>query len=61
LAFLPKTRLNYAKIVITTLVFEKNAIFCRKSQKIVVITSTPVEFGKLSPKNVAQSLSKLMK
>jgi hypothetical protein len=33
------------KILIITLVFEKNAIFfaksCRKSQKIVIITSTP--------------------
>jgi hypothetical protein len=36
----------FAKIVIITLVFEKNAIFfaenCQKSQKIVIITSVPV-------------------
>jgi hypothetical protein len=35
------------KYVIITLVFEKNAIFfaenCRKSQKIVIITSAPDE------------------
>jgi hypothetical protein len=41
-----KTKLNYiCKILIMTLVFEKNANFfaenCKKSQKIVIITSTP--------------------
>jgi hypothetical protein len=43
--FLLKTKLNYAKKLIITLVFEKKANFfkenCRKSQKIVIITSTP--------------------
>jgi hypothetical protein len=29
-----KTKLNYAKLLIITLVFEKNAIFCRKLSKI---------------------------
>jgi hypothetical protein len=40
-----KLLLVFAKILIITLVFEKNANFfdenCRKSQKIVIITSTP--------------------
>jgi hypothetical protein len=40
-----KLLLVFAKIVITTLVFEKNANFFaenwQKSQKIVIITSTP--------------------
>jgi hypothetical protein len=43
--FLLKLLLVFAKIVILTLVFEKNANFfaenCQKSQKIVIITSTP--------------------
>jgi hypothetical protein len=43
--FLLKTKLNYAKIVIIILVFDKNANFLaenwQKSQKIVIITSTP--------------------
>jgi hypothetical protein len=47
--FLLKTKLNYAKSNIITLVFEKNANFfaenCQKSQKIVIITSVPV-YGK---------------
>jgi hypothetical protein len=40
------TKLNYVKVLIITLVFEKNANFFgenwQKSQKIVIITSTPV-------------------
>jgi hypothetical protein len=40
-----KTKLNYAKYLIITLVLEKNANFftenCQKSQKIVIITSVP--------------------
>jgi hypothetical protein len=43
--FCLKTKLVFAKIVIITLVFEKNANFFaeiwQKSQKIVIITSTP--------------------
>jgi hypothetical protein len=45
MAFLLKLLLVFAKIVIITLVFEKNANFfaknCQKLQKIVIITSTP--------------------
>jgi hypothetical protein len=45
LRFLLKLLSVFAKIVIITLVFEKNAIFFaekwQKSQKIVIITSTP--------------------
>jgi hypothetical protein len=45
LAFLTKNKAKFGKIWIITLVFEKNANFfaenCRKSQKIVTITSTP--------------------
>jgi hypothetical protein len=45
LRFLLKLLLVFAKIVIITLVFEKNDIFFaenwQKSQKIVIITSTP--------------------
>jgi hypothetical protein len=45
LAFLTQNKAKLCKILIITLVFEKNAIFfaenCRKSQKIVIITSTP--------------------
>jgi hypothetical protein len=43
--FCLKTKLNYAQNLIITLVFEKSANFFaengRKSQKIVIITSTP--------------------
>jgi hypothetical protein len=39
-----KTKLNFEKYLIITLVFKKNAIFCRenwkKSQKIMIIAST---------------------
>jgi hypothetical protein len=45
LAFLTQNKAKLCKILIITLVFEKNANFfavnCRKSQKIVIITSTP--------------------
>jgi hypothetical protein len=44
LAFLTQTKAKLCKILIT-LIFEKNANFfaenCRKSQKFVIITSTP--------------------
>jgi hypothetical protein len=40
-----KTKLNYAKNLIITFFFEKNANFftenCQKSQKIVIMASTP--------------------
>jgi fructoselysine-6-P-deglycase FrlB-like protein len=44
LAFLNQNKAKVSKILTITLVFEKNAIFaenCQKSQKIVIITSTP--------------------
>jgi hypothetical protein len=45
LAFFAKTTASYCKIVIITSVFEKNANFFaenwQKSQKIVIIASTP--------------------
>jgi hypothetical protein len=45
LKFLTQNKAKFCKILITTLVFEKNANFfaekCQKSQKIVIITSTP--------------------
>jgi histidinol phosphatase-like enzyme len=45
LAFLTQNKAKLCKILIITLVYEKNANFftenCRKSQKIVIITSTP--------------------
>jgi hypothetical protein len=45
LAFLTQNKAKLCKILIITLVFEKNANFftenCRKSQTIVIITSTP--------------------
>jgi hypothetical protein len=45
LAGLTQSKAKLCKMLINTLVFEKNAIFpqknCRKSQKIVIITSTP--------------------
>jgi hypothetical protein len=45
MAFLTQNKAKLCKILITTLVFEKDAIFfaenCRKSQKIVSMTSTP--------------------
>jgi hypothetical protein len=55
LAFLTQNKAKLCKILIITLVFEKNANFfaenCRKSQKIVIITSTPDEpVKKIRPK-----------
>jgi hypothetical protein len=45
LAFLTQNKAKLCKILIITLVFEKNAISfaenCRKSPKIVITTSTP--------------------
>jgi hypothetical protein len=45
LAFLTQNKAKFSKKIITTLIFEKNAIFfaenCQKLQKIVTITSTP--------------------
>jgi hypothetical protein len=45
LAFLTQNKAKLCKILIITLVFEKNAIFfaenCQKSPKIVIITLTP--------------------
>jgi hypothetical protein len=45
LAFLTQNKAKICKNLIITLVFEKNANFfaeiCQKSQKIVIITSTP--------------------
>jgi histidinol phosphatase-like enzyme len=45
LAFFTQNKAKLCKILIITLVFEKNANFyaenCRKSQKIVIITLTP--------------------
>jgi hypothetical protein len=45
LAFLNQNKAKLSKILIITLVFENNANFfaenCQKSQKIVIITSTP--------------------
>jgi hypothetical protein len=48
LAFFTQNKAKLFKNLIITLVFEKNAIFfsenCQKSQKIVIITSTPGQF-----------------
>jgi hypothetical protein len=56
LAFLTQSIGKLCKILIITSVFDKNANFfaenCRKSQKIVIITSTPVTFKNL---NVAKN------
>jgi hypothetical protein len=45
LAFLTQNKAKLCKMLIITLVFEKNANFfakkCQKSQKIVIITSVP--------------------
>jgi hypothetical protein len=52
--------LVFAKIVIITLVFEKNTNFFaenwQKSQKIVIITSTPDEFVEKIAQSVAQNI-----
>jgi hypothetical protein len=57
MAFFTQTKLNCA---IVTLVFEKNANFFRrklsKSQKIVIIISTPDELVEKIAKNVAQPI-----
>jgi Ni,Fe-hydrogenase III small subunit len=46
IGILTQNKAKLCKILIITLVFEKNANFfaenCRKSQKILIITSTPV-------------------
>jgi hypothetical protein len=45
MAFLTQNKAKLCKILIITLVYEKNTNFfaenCQKSQKIVIITSTP--------------------
>jgi hypothetical protein len=51
MAFLTQNKAKLCKKLIITLVFEKNAFFCQKSQKIVIITSTtghPVPNQKLA-------------
>jgi hypothetical protein len=52
LAFFTQNKAKLCKILIVTLVFKKNANFfaenCRKSQKIVIITSTPDALNTLS-------------
>jgi hypothetical protein len=49
MAFLTRNKAKLCKILIITLVFEKNANFfadnCPKSQKIVIIASTPGELS----------------
>jgi hypothetical protein len=53
LAFFTQNKAKLCNVLIITLVLEKNAIFCQKwqkSQKIVIITSTPDEFEKRAPK-----------
>jgi phosphoserine phosphatase len=56
--FLTQNKAKLCKILIITLVFEKNANFFaenrQKSQKIVIITSTPDEFVKEIAQSVAQ-------
>jgi hypothetical protein len=48
MAFLTQNKAKLCKILIITLVFERNANFlaenCRKSPKIVIVTSTPDPF-----------------
>jgi hypothetical protein len=52
LAFLTQNKAKLCKILIITLVFEKNAKFFaenwQKSQKIVIITSTPARTQRLN-------------
>jgi hypothetical protein len=64
LAFLTRKKAKLCKILIITLVFEKNAIFsaenCQKSQKIVIITSTPGE-EKLTPPILFSRLQKSLR
>jgi hypothetical protein len=58
LAFLTQNKAKLCKTLIITLVIEKNANFfaenCRKSQKIVIITSTPDALEKNVAQNKAQ-------
>jgi hypothetical protein len=53
LACLTQNKAKFCKILIITLVFEKNAIFfaknCQKSQKI---TSTPASLSRLLPRAI---------
>jgi uncharacterized membrane-anchored protein YitT (DUF2179 family) len=60
LAFLTLNKAKLFKILITTLVFEKNANFLpkksQKSQKIVIITSSPDEIEKIIAQNEAQPI-----
>jgi hypothetical protein len=50
-AFLTQSKAKLCKILIITMVFEKNAVFFaenwQKSQKIVIVTSTPDTFTTL--------------
>jgi hypothetical protein len=50
-AFLTQNKAKLCKKLITTLVFEKNTNYfagnCQKSQKIVIITSTPGQFSQI--------------
>jgi hypothetical protein len=59
LAFLTQNKAKLSKILILTLVFEKNANFfadnCQKSQKIMIITSTP-DFGWFIAKKFPEKL-----
>jgi hypothetical protein len=52
--FWTQIKAKLCQMLIITLVFEKNANFfdenCQKSQKIVIITLTPDEFLKKTPK-----------
>jgi hypothetical protein len=54
LAFFTQNKANLCKILIITLVCEKNANFvatsCQKLQKIMIITSTPDKLGRLTNK-----------
>jgi hypothetical protein len=56
MAFFVQTTASFCKNLIITLGFEKNANFFaenwQKSQKIVIITSTPVTFGQLSASEI---------
>jgi hypothetical protein len=60
MAFLTQNKAKLCKILIMTLVFEKNANFfaenCQKSQKTVIITSTPDEFMRKAPQIVARCI-----
>jgi hypothetical protein len=62
LAFLTQNKAELCKILSITLVFEKNANFfaenCQKSQKIVIITSTPACCSKIFLKSKLESFQK---